>query len=393
MFGQVMTTRTLAVLMLITTGLMTGEAEAGIRALLVASSGGAGNGDLAALRAALRQDGHVPDVQVIAPLEPVAMAATIRTFLSTPIQSGELRLVWVAGGGYGSVNSACPPWSEEAVRPSGPSVIVAPACFKLLVQPATPYERFDSKSHDGDGDAPLYMVAPAVAFFTAPEGESGGGANLPLDRAVADTLRSGTKLPLVTSLSCRQPVGGSSLAADFSPSASAWGVHAADCRPAEAPVNVAVVAPPSARTVPKMASPPPVEVKRDAIAANATLHFSPPVAGRVVTSFGSQPGPGAAVNKGIDFEASPGAVVTAAEGGEVVFAGELPRYGAVIAVKHNNEWATVYGKAVNVRVTKGTLVGKGQPLAEIGQNTRGFHFEVRRKGKAVDPQPLITPVG
>lgn len=414
MFGRTMTAMALAATVL-ATGMIAGpgEAEARTRALLVARTGPAGDGDLAGLRTALRQDGEVADIQMATLPDPVAMAGAIRAFLSAPNQGDDLRLVWVAGGGYGSPGSVCPPWSEEAVRPAGPSIIVAPACFKVLVQPATPYERFDTANLDADDGALLYAITPGVAFFSTPDAPSGSVAAM--TTALTDTPRAGAESSLVMALSCRQPATGPFLAADFSPGASAWGIHAADCRPTRNSMNVAAVAPPSSETplatrneapaslpaagvVPVAApavsaGPPPAEGKPDVPTDNGKVRFVSPVHGRVVAAFGSLPAPGGAANKGIDFEASPGAAVKAAEGGEVVFVGELPRYGTVVAIKHDNDWATVYGQAINVRVAKGARVGKGQPLAEVDPGTRRLHFEVRRKGKAVDPQSLIAPVG
>ncbi|MBF0094545.1 MAG: peptidoglycan DD-metalloendopeptidase family protein [Alphaproteobacteria bacterium] len=463
MFGRTRTAMALAT-MVSAMGMIAGPggAEAGMRALLVARTGASGDGDggLAGLRMALRRYGGAGDIKVSTLADPEAMAGAVRAFLSTPNQGDDLRLVWVSGGGYGSPGSVCPPWSEEAVRPAGPSIIVAPACFKVLVQPATPYEHLDAAKPDDDGDdALLSAITPGVAFFSTPDVL--GGSVAAVTTALADMLRTRAEASLVTALSCHQPPNGPSLAADFSPSAGAWGLHAA-CPPAGGSMNVAAVAPPfsktpapktlapktlapktlapktpapktlagappplqtthsipvkppttsaapppserrstplqTARSIPveppmTSAAPPPKQDVQHIPAGAGKMRFVSPVDGRVVSAFGSIPTPGGAANKGIDFEASPGAIVKAADGGEVVFVGELPRYGTVVAIKHDNNWATVYGLATNIRVAKGAKVAKNQPFAEIDSNTKLLHFEIRQKGKAIDPRSLLSPI-
>jgi murein DD-endopeptidase MepM/ murein hydrolase activator NlpD len=99
---------------------------------------------------------------------------------------------------------------------------------------------------------------------------------------------------------------------------------------------------------------------------------------------------------GIDMAASMGTPVFAAAGG-VVHVGQSPAgYGLYVLVDRGDDVATLYGHLSAVDVTEGALVTAGDRIGEVGSS--GFstgphlHFEVRRAGRPVDPQPLL-PAG
>jgi len=179
---------------------------------------------------------------------------------------------------------------------------------------------------------------------------------------------------------------------------------AADAEPAPAPklpmppparpIETAEVMPAVPLTPVSVTPAPPLPAQSVAAApANSPLNslaFASPVDGRVMSDFGAQVAGKA--NKGVDFAAAPGTAVKAAQSGEVVYVGELPGYGKVVAIKHGSDFATVYGHAADIKVAKGQIVEKGQDIAQVDP-AKYLHFEVRRRGKPVDPRPMLASAG
>lgn len=124
----------------------------------------------------------------------------------------------------------------------------------------------------------------------------------------------------------------------------------------------------------------------EAAHAHATgLAFVWPVAGRVSSGFG-----GRRRHDGIDVPAPRGALVRAAESGRVVYSGSgLDDYGNLVVVRHVGDYTTVYAHNRKNRVSRGEFVAKGDVIAEVGStgNASGphLHFEVRRRGRPLDP--------
>ncbi|WP_353621869.1 peptidoglycan DD-metalloendopeptidase family protein [Variovorax saccharolyticus] len=98
-------------------------------------------------------------------------------------------------------------------------------------------------------------------------------------------------------------------------------------------------------------------------------------------------------NKGIDIGGNPGDPVLAAAAGRVVYAGAGVRgYGNLVIVKHDDTFLTAYGHNSRVLVREHDVVRAGQQIAEMGSTdttTTKLHFEVRRAGVAVDPEPYL----
>lgn len=93
---------------------------------------------------------------------------------------------------------------------------------------------------------------------------------------------------------------------------------------------------------------------------------------------------------GIDFPCPTGTPVCAAEKGRVTTAKELNySYGHYIIIDHGNGISTLYAHNSKLLVKVGTVVEKGQQIAESGStgNSTGphCHFEVRMNGTRVNP--------
>ena len=102
---------------------------------------------------------------------------------------------------------------------------------------------------------------------------------------------------------------------------------------------------------------------------------------------------GALSNKGIDIAAKLGQPVVASRAGEVVYSGNgLAGYGNLIIIKHDDEFLSAYAHNRKIDVKEGTMVAKGQKIAEAGNTAAKrvmLHFEIRYKGKPVNPENYL----
>jgi lipoprotein NlpD len=93
------------------------------------------------------------------------------------------------------------------------------------------------------------------------------------------------------------------------------------------------------------------------------------------------------VPTGLLLIGSAGELVRSSEAGKVVYAGNgLKGYGNLLIIKHNDDFLTAYGYSKRLLVKDGTMVKRGQAIAEIGMDNKNrpvLFFEIRRQGKAV----------
>ncbi|MGC2445086.1 peptidoglycan DD-metalloendopeptidase family protein [Candidatus Binatus sp.] len=121
--------------------------------------------------------------------------------------------------------------------------------------------------------------------------------------------------------------------------------------------------------------------------ARSSRQFQWPVQNGVVSSgFGIRNG---AMHDGVDIAAPAGTPVYAADSGVVIFSGTLHGYGNTVIIRHDDDYATVYGHNERNLVSEGTRVARGQEISEIGRSGRttgaNLHFEVRRDNVAENP--------
>jgi len=121
--------------------------------------------------------------------------------------------------------------------------------------------------------------------------------------------------------------------------------------------------------------------------------FLLPVQGRIVSGFG--PKPGGLHNDGINIAAPRGTPVRAAENGVVAYAGnELPGFGNLVLVKHDDGWMTAYGHNDSIKVRRGQRVARGEAIARVGSTGNvgepQLHFELRRGTRAIDPKSYFV---
>jgi len=101
------------------------------------------------------------------------------------------------------------------------------------------------------------------------------------------------------------------------------------------------------------------------------------------------------VKSGVVLVGSVGELIRSSEKGKVVYAGNgLKGYGNLLIIMHSNEFLTAYGYNKRLLVKEGSVVGKGQAIAEIGrdnQKRQVLFFEMRQHGKAV-PVKKYLPI-
>ncbi|MFN2309792.1 MAG: peptidoglycan DD-metalloendopeptidase family protein [Gammaproteobacteria bacterium] len=158
------------------------------------------------------------------------------------------------------------------------------------------------------------------------------------------------------------------------------------------PAVSAPPAPAKSPAVTRPSSPPPASASRPAprppaapAAQGSALRWQWPASGPVLRPFNAD----ASGKKGVSIGGDLGAEVRAAAAGQVVYAGSgLVGYGRLIIVKHSNIYLSAYGHNRDLRVQEGDQVRAGQVIAHMGNsgtNRIQLHFEIREKGRPVDP--------
>lgn len=125
-----------------------------------------------------------------------------------------------------------------------------------------------------------------------------------------------------------------------------------------------------------------------------------PVAGGVLYPFGRTQGRNQVTVRwnGIGIRAPQGTPVRSVAAGDVALAGPLSTYGNTVIVQHGGGDYTVYGSLAQVAVRRGQRVARGETVGTVGAADPSLpahlHFELRPKGRAVDPLAwLRRPAG
>lgn len=122
----------------------------------------------------------------------------------------------------------------------------------------------------------------------------------------------------------------------------------------------------------------------------------PPVEGRAVAGWG-QAAPGGQLQRGVSYEAAPGAVVVSPWHGSIVYAGPFRGYGVILIVESGDGYHWLISGLGRLDVTSGQTVRAGEPvgLASAGGPTKAMvYVELRRNGQPIDPGPwLAAPNG
>ena len=121
--------------------------------------------------------------------------------------------------------------------------------------------------------------------------------------------------------------------------------------------------------------------------------------GRITSEYGVRTDPvhGAErFHEGIDIGAVAGSPIYAVAEGQVIFSGYHAGFGRVLAVRHSYDITTLYAHCWATRVAVGERVQAGTIIGFVGNTGRAtgphLHFEVRVRGKSVDPFALTEGV-
>lgn len=121
-----------------------------------------------------------------------------------------------------------------------------------------------------------------------------------------------------------------------------------------------------------------------------------PVMGTLTSGYGIREHPidgESKMHEGVDLAAEIGTEVLAFADGTVDYIGESPAYGMYLQLRHENGVTTFYAHCSQLCVQKGQKVKMGDVVAKVGDtgNTTGphLHFEMKRNGEFLDPQPYI----
>ena len=117
-----------------------------------------------------------------------------------------------------------------------------------------------------------------------------------------------------------------------------------------------------------------------------------PVAGRIASRFGMRRHPilgTMRMHAGIDLISPSGALVKAADGGQIIQAGYDGGYGYSIVIYHGGGFATWYAHLSRILVAVGQNVSRGEVIGLVGATGWAtgphLHFEVRINGASQNP--------
>lgn len=105
------------------------------------------------------------------------------------------------------------------------------------------------------------------------------------------------------------------------------------------------------------------------------------------------------LHKGVDFAARTGTPIFAAGDGKIIYRGRYGGYGNFIKIKHNSTYQTAYAhmSRFNRRFRNGSRVKQGDVIGYVGTTGRStgphLHFEVIRRGKAINPSRVKSVSG
>lgn len=162
-------------------------------------------------------------------------------------------------------------------------------------------------------------------------------------------------------------------------------------KPMPAPIKEApIVAEEPAAEEARPSAPPPILGPAAPSGSFASLkgRMAAPVNGSVAARFGGRRGDGPTW-KGNFIKATEGAEVRAVAPGRVVHADWMRGFGNLIIIDHGDSYLSIYGNNQALLKRPGDSVRAGEAIASAGNTggneESGLYFELRHRGKAIDP--------
>ncbi len=125
-----------------------------------------------------------------------------------------------------------------------------------------------------------------------------------------------------------------------------------------------------------------------------------PVSGVLALPYGSYRDPKfktPVFRNGIHIKAKEGGAVKAVYSGKVVFADWFKGYGKVVIINHGEGYHTVYANLSEIFLSKGDIIKRGALIGRVGEsgmlNAPGLYFEIRYKGKPLNPLQWLKRKG
>jgi murein DD-endopeptidase MepM/ murein hydrolase activator NlpD len=98
-------------------------------------------------------------------------------------------------------------------------------------------------------------------------------------------------------------------------------------------------------------------------------------------------------HNGLDLAAPMGTQVFATQDGVVTEVGSDTVYGNYVVVKHDGNWASLYGHLSRIETVHSARLQAGDPIGKVGSTGQStgphLHFELRQNGRAKDPGKLL----
>jgi len=129
-------------------------------------------------------------------------------------------------------------------------------------------------------------------------------------------------------------------------------------------------------------------------------HLPWPVKGKVIVPFGKYKDPKfniAVFKNGIEISAKEGYRPQAVAGGQVVYADWFKGYGQLLIINHGSGYHSLYGNLKEIFHKTDDIIKKGTSIGKTGRsellNVPTLYFEIRYKGKPVDPMKWLKRKG
>ena len=117
-----------------------------------------------------------------------------------------------------------------------------------------------------------------------------------------------------------------------------------------------------------------------------------PAEGRIAIPYGSQKDPQFSTpifRSGAFIQSDSDSYAKAVHGGKVVFAEWFKGYGQMVIINHGDGYHTLYGSLSEIFTRVGDIIKGKQAIGRVGtsglMNSTGLYFELRYKGKPLDP--------